>query len=473
MHRSELGFGLLRIPSDLLAIFAAFGAALFLRAQPGFLPSLQGPAATLPELAVFIQFAGMAALAFIPVAALAGLYSFRRLGRGAEFSRVFFAVAALWLLISAYFFFAREFFFSRLAFLYAAVLGIVFVLIGRWILRGLQALTWRYGHGRVRLAIIGSGEMAAELAAALRRERRFQLVGYFGAVSNSLKIKQLGLLADFESVAAQKMIDAVIVADPELDPTRQRELLAFARTHHLEFAFVPHLLDASPKNIDINSFRGVPVVTLLPSPLTGWGRIAKRIFDLVVGSLAIVLTSPIWLATAIAIRLDSPGPIFFGRYPDGKPVLRVGRHGRLFQFTKFRSMVVNDHYSRYSMPSHRAGPLVKIAHDPRITRVGHLIRRTSIDELPNLIAVIKGDMSLTGPRAHLPEEVEKYTPEQLRVLEIKPGITGLPQVSGRSDLSFEREVELDIWYIENWSLWLDIKILFQTVGVVLFPKHKE
>jgi lipopolysaccharide/colanic/teichoic acid biosynthesis glycosyltransferase len=118
-------------------------------------------------------------------------------------------------------------------------------------------------------------------------------------------------------------------------------------------------------------------------------------------------------------------------------------------------------------------PLVKIENDPRITRVGKFIRKYSIDELPNLFSVLIGNMSLVGPRAHLPEEVEKYRAHHRRVLEIKPGVTGLSQVSGRSDLNFEQEVKLDTWYIENWSLWLDVKILLKTIGVVLFPRHRE
>jgi len=201
--------------------------------------------------------------------------------------------------------------------------------------------------------------------------------------------------------------------------------------------------------------------------------ISKRVFDIAIGSLALIVTSPFWLLIALAIKLDSAGPIFFGSYPDGKKVLRVGRGGQLFHFVKFRTMVINDHHSRYEMPSHRAGPLVKITDDPRITRVGRFLRKVSLDELPNLIAVIRGDMSLVGPRPHLPEEVAKYSKAEKEVLRGTPGITGLPQVSGRSDLSFKKEVELDLDYLRTQSLWLDITILFRTVWVVLAPSHKE
>ncbi len=208
-------------------------------------------------------------------------------------------------------------------------------------------------------------------------------------------------------------------------------------------------------------------VQTISTPLT------KRLFDLFFGILLLTLTLPFWLLIALAIKLDSAGPVFFSRYPDGQLVLRVGHSGRLFHFIKFRSMIINDHMSRYKMKSHRTGPLVKIKNDPRITRVGAWLRRTSLDELPNLIAVIKGDMSLIGPRPHLPEEVAKYTAHQRQVLAVRPGLTGLAQVSGRSDLNFQKEVALDLQYIAKWSLWQDFQILWQTIGVVLLPKHKE
>ncbi len=208
-------------------------------------------------------------------------------------------------------------------------------------------------------------------------------------------------------------------------------------------------------------------IQTISTPLT------KRLFDLVFGLLLLILTLPFWTLIALAIKLDSAGPVFFSRYPDGKLVFRVGHGGRLFHFIKFRSMVLNDHMDRYKMKSHRTGPLVKIKNDPRTTRVGTWLRRTSLDELPNLIAVLKGDMSLVGPRPHLPEEVEKYSTKERNVLAIKPGITGLAQVSGRSDLEFGKEVKLDLQYISKWSLWQDFKILLKTVRVVLFPDHRE
>ena len=179
------------------------------------------------------------------------------------------------------------------------------------------------------------------------------------------------------------------------------------------------------------------------------------------------------LAAAVLIKLDSRGPVLFSRYDEtNERVLRIGEKGRPFWYFKFRSMYQGTHHLRYTTLANQNtradGPLVKIKNDPRITRVGRVIRRLSIDELPELFLVLGGRMSLVGPRPHLPEEVAKYAPHQLKVHNIKPGITGLAQISGRADLAFEEEVQFDLAYMEQWSPLLDIKILFKTLQAVVY-----
>ncbi|MCC7432050.1 sugar transferase [Candidatus Peregrinibacteria bacterium] len=203
----------------------------------------------------------------------------------------------------------------------------------------------------------------------------------------------------------------------------------------------------------------------------------KRSFDFIGAICGIILLSPIMIITAILIKLDDPkGTIIFKFLDDGSRVKRVGQKGRLFNFYKFRSMKPNTHNLRYSELAHldtRQGtPMVKIKNDPRITKIGSFIRKTSIDELPQLFNVLKGEMSLVGPRPHLPEEVAKYQKHHKFVLTLKPGITGMAQISGRSDLDFEKEVKLDTYYIENWSLLLDLKILIKTI-LVIFKRYEE
>lgn len=222
---------------------------------------------------------------------------------------------------------------------------------------------------------------------------------------------------------------------------------------------------------------GVPIVEVKKTTLDGWGRIAKRIFDVVASLILIILVSPILLITAIAVKLDSRGPVLFSRLDDGGMLYRVGQGGRLFHYFKFRSMIDKHNYMRYTELAdkniRKDGPMVKIVEDPRVTRVGKFIRRFSIDELPELFLVFKGDMSLVGPRPHLPEEVAKYEHHHKKVLTIKPGITGMAQISGRSDLSFEEEVKLDTYYIENWTLLFDLAIILRTPLAVLRLRKAE
>ncbi len=191
----------------------------------------------------------------------------------------------------------------------------------------------------------------------------------------------------------------------------------------------------------------------------------KRIFDLVVGLVALLLTWPIMLFTAVAIKLDSPGPLIFHQ-------TRVGKWGEHFTCFKFRSMYIDaEERKKELMALNEAdGPVFKMKHDPRVTRVGRIIRKLSIDELPQIFNVLKGDMSLVGPRPPVPKEVAEYTFDEHRRLDAVPGITGLQQVSGRSDLDFERWVAFDVEYIEKQSFWYDVKILLQTIPAVLLGK---
>ena len=196
--------------------------------------------------------------------------------------------------------------------------------------------------------------------------------------------------------------------------------------------------------------------------LLNYGSTLKRVLDVLLASLGLVLTVPIWLATVLAIKLDSPGPAIFVQE-------RVGRDGYPFRFYKFRSMHV-DAEERLEELQHQNevnGPIFKIRKDPRITRVGAILRRTSLDELPQMINILKGEMSMVGPRPPLPREVEQYRPEDMVRLTVKPGLTCLWQVRGRSTLTFDTWMEYDREYVRGLSLWLDLKILAQTVGAVI------
>ncbi|MCK5320443.1 sugar transferase, partial [Candidatus Parcubacteria bacterium] len=228
---------------------------------------------------------------------------------------------------------------------------------------------------------------------------------------------------------------------------------------------------------EVNEIAGIPIVEVKKTPLDGWGRIVKRILDLIGSSVLIIILSPILILTAIIIKIDSRGPVFFSRKDDDSLLYRVGQGGNLFHYFKFRSMVKKCDNLRYSELAGRNtrddGPMIKIKDDPRVTGFGKFIRRFSIDELPELFLVFTGKMSLVGPRPHLPEEVARYEHHHKKVLTIKPGMTGMAQISGRSDLSFEEEVKLDTYYIENWSILLDLSIFLRTPLAVFKSRLAE
>jgi len=226
---------------------------------------------------------------------------------------------------------------------------------------------------------------------------------------------------------------------------------------------VPDLFQLSLGGVDVTAINGIPLIGIKQTTLTGFNLAVKRAFDLACAGLALVLLSPIWLLIALAIKLDSPGPVLFRQ-------MRSGREGRPFVLYKFRSMYegAETDMERLLAMNEASGPLFKIKDDPRRTRVGRFLRRTSLDELPQILNVLRGDMSLVGPRPALASEVAQYQDWHRKRLEVLPGLTGLWQVSGRSDLSFDEMVMLDIYYGENWSLGTDLRILLRTVPQVLF-----
>jgi exopolysaccharide biosynthesis polyprenyl glycosylphosphotransferase len=221
------------------------------------------------------------------------------------------------------------------------------------------------------------------------------------------------------------------------------------------------LYEVRATNVEPSTIGRVPIVTYLRTPLDGWGRVFKRVFDLVGSVLGLLVLSPVFLLISIGIKLTSSGPIFFSQK-------RVTER-KTFNCYKFRSMRVGANEQHQELME-RHGVMFKLKEDPRVTRFGAYLRRSSLDELPQLWNVLRGEMSLVGPRPPMVEEVEHYSSWQRRRLHIKPGLTGLWQVSGRSDIPFDEWVRLDLTYIENWSIWLDITILLKTVWIVLKGK---
>jgi exopolysaccharide biosynthesis polyprenyl glycosylphosphotransferase len=226
---------------------------------------------------------------------------------------------------------------------------------------------------------------------------------------------------------------------------------------------VPDLLQMSLSRMDVDDLGGVPMIGIKEISITGWKSVTKRAIDFTVALVGLIVLSPLMLFIALVIKLDSPGPVLFRQ-------IRVGKGGRHFVLYKFRSMRegAEEEQQKLTDLDEAGGPIFKIRHDPRCTRLGRFLRRTSLDEMPQLYNVLRGEMSLVGPRPPIPTEVEHYEEWHKKRLEVSPGMTGLWQVSGRSELTFDEMVLLDIYYIENWSAALDTEIFMRTIPKVIF-----
>jgi exopolysaccharide biosynthesis polyprenyl glycosylphosphotransferase len=389
-----------------------------------------------------------------------------------ELSRIFLACSSGLALVAIIIFFQRDLFDSRFIVLAAWLLAVIYLSLAHAFLRFVAKRLYTFGIGVRRVIIVGNSQTAENLIAEFARNKKsgFEVV-------KRVRDFSLETAQEVAEFILTREADEIIQSDPNLSKVETLRLYDFANEHHLVFKYVADLLEVKVLRTEVSEVIGIPIVEVKRTTLEGWGRVFKRIFDVVFSAIFIIVLSPIILLTMLAIKLDSRGPIFFSRRDDGRPVVRVGEGGAPFPYFKFRSMIPNSDSMRYNELADRNlradGPMVKIKDDPRVTRVGKVIRRWSIDELPELFLVFIGRMSLVGPRPHLPEEVAKYENYHKKTLTIKPGITGLAQVSGRSDLPFEEEAKLDVYYIENWSLLLDISILLRTPLAVLKNRQAE
>jgi exopolysaccharide biosynthesis polyprenyl glycosylphosphotransferase len=326
--------------------------------------------------------------------------------------------------------------------------------------------------------IVGGSTIAQHLAESLRENPHLGyvvagLVNVNGRRSGESAIDDsaptLGSLEDLSTIARAHFVDEILITPP-FGQDLVRRVLTQARRNRLDVKIVPEFFHdlAKPLLMDYSlmDYVGeIPVMSLHKEPIPAAALIFKRLIDVVLSTMALLLASPAFLLIAIVIKLDSLGPVFYC-------APRVGKKGRKFTFYKFRTMVLDaeQRKERLRTRNERSGPFFKITNDPRITRVGYWLRRFSLDELPQLWNVLKGDMSMVGPRPHPVDDYAQYKLEDLRRLDVMPGLTGMWQVSARKDPSFETNLALDLEYIENWSPWQDFKILLKTIPAVLWAE---
>ena len=375
-----------------------------------------------------------------------------------EFTAIFKAVFFATLLLSAFVYLSGVKIVSRLVVGYAGALNLLTFAAWRLWKRKIILQRVSKGIGTRNVLIVGAGRIGQALAAYIDENK---LLGYnfkgFLDANHTTHPRLLGKIEDLPRIAKAEFADEIFISIPS-----ERELVkriaSEARRHRLAVKVVPELYDGFGWNAPISHVGSFPVMELHWEPIPAIGLFFKRVVDILGASLTLLFLSPILAIIAIAIKLDSPGPVLYS-----SP--RIGRKGRKFICHKFRTMVVNADAMKDQLRhlNERQGPTFKITNDPRITRLGRFFRKYSLDELPQLWNVLRGEMSLVGPRPHPLDDYEQYELDHLKRLDVKPGITGLWQISARRHPSFDANMRLDLEYIENWNFWLDLKILSNTV----------
>lgn len=473
MKKFELFFNLIAVPLDAAMLFLAGLVAFYSRPK---LSEFVGPIIYHLTLKEFLFAAVPSVVALLLIFAVMGLYSLRGVRRLAkELPKIILGVSAGLFVVVVMFFFDPGLFPSRFIILASWLLAIVLVSFGRLLLKLFQRIAFARKIGLHRVVVVnGAGTDAHQL----EKEYRKSLSGYevISELHYGENIKQ-----ELEKFWSESKIDEVLQANPTLPDGANLEILEWCRSKGLSFSFVPNLFQVQQGTVEIEQVGGVPLISIKNTPLDGWGKVAKRIVDVVVSAAAMIVLSPVYLALYIAVKLNSPGPAIYAHVRGGQ--------GKDFMFYKFRSMYTHlsdglggkeadDMRAQLWKKNDRGGadsPFLKIKHDPRVTPVGRFTRKTKLDEIPQFWNVLRGDMSLVGPRAHMLSEVNLYRDKYRRVFSIKPGIFGISQIEQMKwpDLPFEEEMRLCNYYIENWSLWMDVKILAKSVYMIFFGKKAK
>ncbi len=473
-RRNNKLYSLTLILVDTLVLIAAFVISYVARVQYDPRPLLNNIYAFdyLGSFLLIVPF-------WIVVFAMIGLYHHQTYNRRLiEWSKIAVGVfIGVLLVIGWEYVIDRDLFPARLVAVYALVASFMLIVIEREIMRMIRTLSFKYGYGTKRVLLIGSSEITEDVARLLSDTARS---GYdIVAIASPKKYIPHGYKAHHYATVEEALkniktdgITAIIQTDLYESAIRNQKILSTAQANHIDYSFIPAEAEFYSGRNTVDVFVGYPMISVYQTPLIGWGAILKRCVDVTL----VIITAPLWLVVMLAFaifqKIFNPGPVFFVN-------TRLGKYGKKIKILKFRSMkseysgqdaiAIFQQMGRDDLAQEYAATR-KVTKDPRITRFGQFLRVTSLDELPQIINVLKGDMSIVGPRPILPDEKNFYRNRGSLLFSVKPGITGLWQVSGRSDLSFEGRVDLELYYAQNWSFWLDLRILFKTIGVVLFGR---
>lgn len=464
-------YSLILIIADTLVLLAAFSLAYIVRVQYDDRPLLNN---------VYAQDYFFAFLTIVPfwilIFALIGLYNSSTYNRRlVEWGKIAIgAFIGILLVIGWEYVSEKNIFPARLVAAYAFGISFLLIVFEREILRLSRGILFRFGRGIQRVLIVGNSSATSDIANNLSHTSKsgYKIVAIAGPASIVPKDLHVVHFASVES-ALKKLdelkITTIIQTDLYESDEKNQRVLGVAQTNHISYNFIPGDPEFYAGKNTVDVFLGYPMISVSQTPLIGWGAIAKAIFDRIVACIFIILLSPLFAILIILQKIFNPGPIFYVSK-------RLSQFSKPVKLIKFRSM--NAKYGKKDAAEeflelgrddlaaeYKANH--KVANDPRITKFGQFLRVTSLDELPQLFNVMSGELSLVGPRPILPQEAKFSRSRTALLHSVKSGVTGLWQVSGRSNLSFDERIELELFYAQNWSFWLDIKILFKTIGVVL------
>ncbi len=470
-NNTTLIYNVCLVIGDFLALVGAFSFAYILRVSISH-RRIATPITAINYLETFLILLPF----FILLFALIGLYNKQIYEqRFREFGRLIIGCFVGVLFVISYGYIANvPIFPARLVILYGFILALFFIVLFRNLARWLRGLLFKFDKGINNVLIVGDTKIGRKFMNLLTPPAAtgYRVIGIVGGVKHPLKsTSSYALFANFDQAISKigDRLHTIIQTELYSDHAKNSKVLTYAQEHHIAYRFVPGNSELFVGNLDVEIFRGVPVIEVHQTPLTGWGQVVKRAMDILLGSLLIIVTSPLIILVIIAELLSSDHSIFFAQ-------TRLTRYDQKFTALKFRTQ-----YKKYDGTTPETfftmignPDLAKeyrkngdsIPNDPRITPLGRFLRWSSLDELPQLINVVKGDISLVGPRALIPEELAAYT-KRHAILSVRSGITGLAQVSGRRDISFDERRQLDIYYVQNWSIWNDLIIIAKTVWAVL------
>jgi exopolysaccharide biosynthesis polyprenyl glycosylphosphotransferase len=462
--------------SDALFVWLSFAIAYWLRyrLQVGgdILPGSSQP------FSFFVSKTLILVLVAITIFRLRGLYHLPRWTSFLDETSVILSGATTAMAVVILFSFLQRFYPSRLIFIYAWLIMIGMLLLKRLATRTARGMLWARGIGVDRVLVIGAGPAGRRYMEHILNNPQvgYRLVGFIDdeqveeswAIATERRVVRpdyLGRLAAIPTVVQEQEVDEVVIALPPTAHEQVMPILEQCRIEDVAFTLVPDLYALAIDRVITYEVGGLPLIRLKESRILGWNYAVKRAMDIAIASIVVLVTLPLMVIIAIAIKLDSPGSIFF-------PQERVGKNWKRFTLYKFRTMYQDAEKMKAELQAaHNVGDLLfKLKDDPRRTRVGRILRTTSLDELPQFFNILIGEMSVVGPRPQVPAEVDNYEEWHCRRLEVTPGLTGLWQVNGRSDLSFDEMVRLDVYYAEHWSPWLDVKLILRTIPAVLLAR---